>query len=83
MAGAGICQIAEDLPGTRQWFPDGDGGATILMYKDIADLRDKLAYILTHDAEREALARRAQAHVYAHHTYDHRAARFEDLMDDL
>ncbi len=83
VAGAGICQIAEDLPGTRQWFPDGDGGATILMYKDIADLRDKLAYILTHDAEREALARRAQAHVYAHHTYDHRAARFEDLMDDL
>ncbi|MBE2268635.1 MAG: glycosyltransferase [Anaerolinea sp.] len=83
VAGAGICQVAEDLPGTRAWFPDVDGGKTILTYTDEADLRDTLASILSHDAERAALAARAQAHVYAHHTYDQRAARFDALIAAL
>jgi hypothetical protein len=83
VAGAGICQVAEDLPGTRAWFPDVDGGATILTYRDTAELRAALSHYLSHDAERESLARRARAHVYAQHTYDHRAARFDELIAAL
>lgn len=83
VAGAGIAQVAEELPGTRAWFPDVDGGATILTYRDMADLRDKIAHTLAHDAEREAMAARARAHVYAHHTYDQRAARFDELLRSL
>lgn len=79
-AGTGIFQIADDLPGTHEWFEEGE---TIVTFKDLDDLRTKVAYYLTHEAEREAIARRAQEHVYAHHTYDQRIARVEELVADL
>jgi hypothetical protein len=78
-AGVGVLQIADDLPGTRQWFTDGE---TIVLYRDLDDLRQKVAYYLAHDAEREAVVRRAQEHVYQHHTYDQRMARVETLLSD-
>lgn len=79
-AGVGVCQIADDLPGTRLWFPEIDGKPTIITYTDEADLREKAAYYLSHDAERQAITRQAQAHVYAEHTYDRRAERLEQLL---
>jgi hypothetical protein len=83
VAGAGICQVTDDLPGTRLWFPALPDGDTIVTYTDEADLRAKVAHTLARDADREAMARRAQAHVYAHHTYSARAARFEMLVGGL
>lgn len=79
VAGAGVAQIAEDLPGTRAWFPND----TIITYSDNADLRAKVSAILHDDAQREAMADRARAHVYQYHTYDARAARFDELMEEL
>ncbi len=78
-AGVGVLQIADDLPGTRQWFTDGE---TIVLYKNLDDLREKVAYYLAHDAEREALIRRAQEHVYQHHTYEQRVDQLEKLLAD-
>ena len=83
VAGGGVCQVTDDLPGTRLWFPQVDGEPTILTYRDESDLRKKVTHYLLHDAEREALAQRAQKHVYAHHTYDARAARFEEILATL
>ncbi len=54
VAGAGICQISDDLPGTRQWFPEIDGKPTIITYSDLDDLRAKVGYALAHDDERAA-----------------------------
>lgn len=79
-AGVGVCQISDDLPGTRQWFPDVDGAPTILTYSDPDDLRAKVRYYLAHDEERQQMAQRAQAHVYAEHTYDHRVEALEALF---
>ncbi|MBI5667198.1 MAG: glycosyltransferase [Chloroflexi bacterium] len=79
-AGVGVFQIADDLPGTCQWFTPGE---TIVTYSDEDDLQTKVAYYLAHDAEREALARRARDHAYAHHTYDQRMARVEELVSSL
>jgi spore maturation protein CgeB len=77
-AGVGVLQIADDLPGTRQWFADGE---TIVLYQDVDDLRAKVTYYLAHEAEREAIVRRAQAHVYRHHTYEQRVNRLEALFE--
>jgi spore maturation protein CgeB len=79
-AGVGTLQLTEDLPGVRQWFTPGE---TIITYSDHDDLRDKVAYYLSHDAERESIARRAQEHVYAHHTYEQRLDRLEALLAEL
>jgi spore maturation protein CgeB len=80
VAGAGICQISDDLPGTRLWFPHINGTPTIISYTDHADLRAKVAYYLAHDDERAAVACAAQAHVYAEHTYDRRAEKLDALL---
>lgn len=79
-AGVGVLQLAEDLPGIRQWFTPGE---TIVTYQNMEDLQQKAAYYLRHDAEREALAQRARDHVYAHHTYDQRVERLEKLLEAL
>ncbi|HVU10480.1 MAG TPA: glycosyltransferase [Phototrophicaceae bacterium] len=80
VAGAGICQISDDLPGTRLWFPEIDGKPTIITYANLDDLRAKASYYLAHDDERRAVAQAAQQHVYAEHTYDRRAERLEQLL---
>ncbi|MBK8021736.1 MAG: glycosyltransferase [Chloroflexi bacterium] len=83
VAGAGVFQLCDDLPGVREWFPEQDGKPMLLTYRDVDDLREKVRYYLAHDAEREAAAARAQAHVYAHHSYARRAERLEALFEEL
>ena len=61
-------------------MPDIDGQPTIITYADEADLRAKVGYYLAHDDEREAVAKRAQAHVYTEHTYERRAERLDALL---
>ncbi|MEP7292683.1 MAG: glycosyltransferase, partial [Chloroflexota bacterium] len=83
VAGAGICQISDDLPGTRLWFPEIDGTPTLIRYDGESDLRSKVSYYLSHDAERAGVAQAAQAHVYAEHTYDRRAEKLDALLMSL
>jgi spore maturation protein CgeB len=52
-------------------------------YQDIDDLRAKVAHYLEHDAERQTIAQASQAHVYAHHTYEHRLAQVEELLEGI
>lgn len=80
VAGAGVFQVTDDLPGVRVWFPEIDGTPTLITYTDAEDLVRKAAYYLEHDAERTAIAANGQRHVYAQHTYDHRAAQLEELL---
>lgn len=82
-AGARVFQITDDLPGTRLWFPEVNGTPTLATYQSNDDLREQVAYYLTHDAEREAIAANSQRHVYSHHTYDHRAEQFDAMIDQL
>ncbi len=82
-AGAKVFQITDDLPGTRLWFPEVDGKPTLVTYNTEAELKEKAAYYLAHDAEREAIAANGQRHAYTYHTYDQRVERFEVLIDQL
>ncbi len=79
-AGVGVVQIADDLPGNHQWFTPGEN---IVTYSDNADLRAKVADLLARPDERAALAERARAHVYAHHTYSQRVDRLETLLAEI
>lgn len=68
-AGLGVFQLVDDRPGVAVWFRVGEH---LVTYRDPADLRDKVAYYLTHEGERRAMAEAARAHALAHHTYAQR-----------
>lgn len=77
-AGAGVFQISDDLPGTREWFPAVNGTPTIVLYQNEDELVERVRYYLAHDVERASSASAARTHAYAHHTYDVRAAQVEE-----
>ena len=80
-AGAGTLQLTDDdRAGVHKWFTPGEN---ILTFRDEADLRDKIAYFLAHDDEREDMARRAREHVLAQHRYDQRVDVLETLLAAL
>lgn len=76
-AACGVFQITDDLPGTTRWFKPGE---QIVVYHDLAQLRDLVAYYLKHADERCQIAAAARTHVYAHHTYDQRMAAIVSLL---
>jgi spore maturation protein CgeB len=80
VCGAGTFQIADDRPGTRDWFTDGEH---LAIYRDHAHLRELVAYYLAHDDERQRIAAAGQAHVQAQHTYAHRMTRLMALVEEI
>ncbi|MHB8629522.1 MAG: glycosyltransferase family protein [Aggregatilineales bacterium] len=79
-AACGVFQLVDDLPGIPTWFSVGE---QIITYRDVGDLRRKTRYYLDHEYERQQIAQAAQAHAYAHHTYDHRMAALVDRVTGL
>lgn len=75
--GVGALQLVDDLPGVHQWFRVG---TDLVSYHNPQDLRDQVAYYLSHDDERRRIAASGQAHVVAHHTYDERMARLVEMI---
>ncbi len=78
-AAIGAFQLVDDRPGVSEWF---SVGAHLATYRDLDDLREKVAYYLAHDAERQRMAAAARAHVLARHRYDQRLARVEELLGE-
>lgn len=74
-ASIGTFQIADNRIGIHEWFTEDEN---IVMFKDLQDLREKVAYYLAHDAEREAIADKARQHVLTNHTYEHRLAKLNE-----
>ena len=77
-AALGAFQIVDERAGIARCF---DVGEHLVTYSDLADLRDKVAYFLAHDDERREIAAAARAHVLANHTYAHRLAEVERLLE--
>ncbi len=55
-------------------------GREIVVYRDDADLMEKIEYYLTHEEEREAIARAGQRRVLQEHTYLHRMQRLVEVV---
>jgi spore maturation protein CgeB len=56
-------------------------GREIVVYRDDADLLEKIAYYLAHEEEREAIARAGQKRTLKEHTYVHRAAKLVEIVN--
>jgi len=79
-AAVGAFQLVDDRPGVREWFTEGEH---LVMYYDMDDLREKAAYYLAHDEERERIAAAGRAHVLEHHTYEQRLDALETWLNTI
>lgn len=79
-AGVGVCQVADDLPGFQRWFTPGQN---VLTYRTLDNLCETVQHTLTDSIQRGQIAESARQHVYANHTYDHRAAQLIALCEPL
>ena len=61
--------LTNDIPTIHDLFEDGKH---LVLYKDLDDMVEKARYYITHDDERENIARAGQAEVLAKHTIKHR-----------
>ncbi len=75
-AAVGTFQIVDNRAGIPQWF---EIGKHLITFEDFQDLRDKIAYYLAHEEERSIITENARQHVLAHHTYEQRLSRLEDV----
>ena len=78
-AALGAFQLVDDRPGVREWFTVGEH---LDVFRDVDELRDKVAHYLAHDDERRQMAAAAREHVLKTHTYAHRLARVEALLGE-
>jgi len=78
VAAAGCAPICDDIPELADLgFIDGD---TMVSYRTLRELLDKLAHYRSRPEDLRAVGRRAAALARAQHTWDHRAAAFEGLI---
>ena len=87
--GSGLNLREFEVPASRgflltDWVAEIDGayrdGEHVVCWRTPEDLRAKVAYYLTHEDERRAIAARGHEHFLQHHTYTIRAS---ELLDRL
>lgn len=79
-AAVGAFQIVDDRPGIKTWFTPDEH---LVIFKNVADLRETVTYYLEHPNERQVIANAARKHVLAHHTYNHRLEEVEKLLAEI
>lgn len=79
-AGAEAFQIVDDRPGIHEWFTDGEH---LVIYRDIDDLREKVAYYLDHPEECQKIAKAARQHALENHTYEKRLIHLLEIVERL
>ncbi len=77
--GAMLLTQASTENGQTELLRDGEHFVT---FTDLDDLLQKADYYLTHDDERDRIARQGQAHVLAHHTYAQRMTTMLNTVAD-
>ncbi len=80
MAGSGVFQITNDLPGVGAYLRDG---REIVLYHSMDHLREQVDYYLAHPDQRRKIAQAAQQHAYAAHTYAQRMTRLTDIVNGI
>jgi spore maturation protein CgeB len=73
----GSLMLTDDRGDARRLFTDG---REIVVYRDAADLADKVDYYLAHEGEREAIAEAGRRRVAEAHTYERRLRDYAALL---
>lgn len=76
-AGVGAFQMVDWRPGLSQLFEDGK---ELIMFRSVADLKQKIDYWLPREAERRVIAEAGMRRAHAEHTYE---LRLKLLLDTL
>lgn len=79
IASCGAFQLVDNRSALADLFEIGD---EIIVFKDLEDLKQKIAYYLGNPAERERTAERAKQRVLREHTYEHRMGEMLEYLAD-
>ncbi len=79
IASCGAFQLVDNRSALADLFEIGD---EIIVFKDLEDLKQKIAYYLDNPAERERTAERAKQRVLREHTYEHRMGEMLEYLAD-
>ena len=76
----GACCLSDETVYLREHFTDGED---IFLFKrtNLDELPDKIQYLLTHDEERERMAREGQKKAFKEHTWKVRAKQLLELLN--
>lgn len=75
--GVGSCLLTDWKENIRDLFePD----AEVVTYRDADECIEKVRYLLTHEAERRAIAAAGQRRTLREHTFDQRAAQIDEII---
>ncbi|MBL8133789.1 MAG: glycosyltransferase [Anaerolineae bacterium] len=77
LASMGCCILANPYLGIETWF---EPGKELFVVQSGEEARDRLRFLLTHDAERRAAGRAARERVLKEHTFRHRAAQLVEIV---
>src|SRR5262249_32633673 len=74
---SGSCYVTHDSPDLRLVYKVGE---ELVTYRSVDDCVEKVRWYLSHEDERERVARAGRARALADHTWEHR---FKELFDTL
>lgn len=77
LASMGCCIVANPYKGIEEWF---EPGKELIVVESGEEALDRYRYLLSHDAEREAMRQAARQRVLKEHTFRHRAAQLVDIV---
>ena len=75
--GVGACLVVDRGQNLQEIF---DPGKDVVAYDGHEDAVEKISYLLSHDRERQEIARAGQARTLGEHTYAHRMREFDALV---
>ncbi|HJQ70069.1 MAG TPA: glycosyltransferase [Blastocatellia bacterium] len=77
LASMGACIVANTYVGIEEWF---EPGKELFVVSSKEEAIDRYRYLLSHEAERLAVGRAAQARVMKEHTFRHRARQLVEIV---
>ncbi|MCA9912362.1 MAG: glycosyltransferase, partial [Anaerolineae bacterium] len=77
LAAMGACMVANPYNGIEEWF---EPGKEVIVVQSGEEALERYQYLLSHDAERQQIARAARERLLKQHTFRHRARQLLQIL---